>query len=156
MSDTTVRSIRKSLAAFLLLLPIAAFAQSHAANSTNRAVNLRAGPDRAFPVVTWLPARTPVRVAGCTSGWRWCDVSSGRNRGWVDARYLQNSVRRAPIVRFSVPSYWDRNYRGQPWYGNRNQWSNWGSPGFRPPAPTPIRPPGVPSQRPPSGVRPAG
>jgi uncharacterized protein YraI len=127
-----------ALTALLLLLPLAALAQS--ANTTRQAVNVRAGPDRAFPVVNWLPARTSVRVFGCTSGRRWCDISAGRTRGWVDARYLSNSVRHAPIVNFSVASYWDRHYRGRPWDSNRNQWSNWGSPSFRPPQPPPFRP----------------
>lgn len=138
----------------LLLLPLSALAQTA---STLQAVNMRAGPDRAFPIVTWLPARTPVRVFGCTTRWRWCDVAAGRNRGWVDARYLSNAVRQAPIVNFSVPTYWDRHYRGRPWDVNRNQWSNWSSPGFRPPPPPPMRPPGPPPFGPPPGQRgPAG
>ena len=137
----------RALAIVALLAPLAALAQTAA---TRQAVNMRAGPDRAFPVVTWLPAHTPVRVFGCTSRWRWCDVSAGRSRGWVDARYLSDGVRRAPIVRFSVPSYWERHYRGRPWDANRNQWSNWGSPSFRPPPPPPVRPPGS-QPRPPAG-----
>ncbi|MDN8614846.1 SH3 domain-containing protein [Variovorax ginsengisoli] len=131
-------STRWLAALALLLLPLAALAQTA---STLQAVNMRAGPDRVFPVVSWLPARTPVRVFGCTTRWRWCDVAAGRNRGWVDSRYLSNAVRRAPIVNFSVPTYWDRHYRGRPWDVDRNQWSNWRSPGFRPPPPPPMRPP---------------
>ena len=136
-----------SLLLLLLLLALPALAQQSA--STLQAVNMRAGPDRAFPLVTWLPARTPVRVFGCTSRWRWRDVAAGRSRGRVDASYLSNAARRAPIVNFSVPGYWDRQYRGRPWDVNRNQWSNWGSPSFRPPPPPPMRPPG--QQRGPAG-----
>jgi len=126
----------------MLAAPLAGWAQQ--SNFTRDAVNVRAGPDRAFPVVSWLPARSSVRVFGCTSGRRWCDIAAGRGtRGWVDARYLSNSVRNVPIVRFSLPSYWDRNYRSRPWYSDRNQWANWGSPGFRPPSTPPMRPPGT-------------
>ena len=34
---------------------------------TTAAVNVRAGPDRHFPAVTWLLGGTAVNVAGCTS-----------------------------------------------------------------------------------------
>jgi uncharacterized protein YraI len=123
---------------------------------TTQSVNVRAGPDRSFPLVTWLPPRTQVRLWGCTSGWRWCDVSARGRRGWVHSRYLSNISRRTPIIAFSVGSYWDLHYRGRPWYAGRPGWDAWGSPGFRPP-PTPM--PGPPSSRPPrpgSGPPPFG
>jgi uncharacterized protein YraI len=126
--------------AMLLATAAPAFGQSAV---TTQAVNLRSGPDRAFPLVTWLPPNTRVRVWGCTSGWRWCDVSAGRNRGWVSARYLTGPMRgRAPVITFSVGSYWDAHYRSQPWFDNRGVWVNWGTPGFRPP------PPRAPGSRP--------
>jgi uncharacterized protein YraI len=106
----------------LLLLPMRALAQSAV---TSQAVNVRAGPDRVFPLVTWLPRGTPVQVIGCTSGWRWCDIVTGRTRGWVYSRYLMNWFRnRSPIITFSVGSYWDLHYRGRPWYSNRSGWSS--------------------------------
>lgn len=145
---TPARPNRLLPAASLLLVALCAPAWAQTSNVTRQPANVRSGPDMRFPVVNRLPARTSVRVFGCTSGWRWCDISSGRTRGWVDSRDLSHSVRRAPIVNFSVPSYWDRHYRGQPWYPNRNQWSNWGSPGWQPPPPQPIRPPGPVSIRP--------
>ena len=55
---------------------------------TTSAVNVRAGPDRSFPAVTWLHGNTAVTVMGCIEGWRWCDVIAGPNRGWVYSRYL--------------------------------------------------------------------
>lgn len=116
---------------------------------TTQAVNLRSGPDRAFPLVTWLPPNTRVRVMGCTSGWRWCDVSAGRHRGWVNARYLSGTLRgRTPIVTFSVSSYWGAHYRNQPWFGSQPAWVGWGSPGFRPPPPPPPRRGPPPAGRP--------
>lgn len=114
-----------------LLLPAPILAQTA---MTVRAVNVRAGPDPIFPLVTWIPSGTPVSVAGCTEGWRWCDIVSGRTRGWVHAQYLTNVFRnRTPIVTFSVESYWDTHYRGRPWYADRSTWMGWGTPGFTPP-----------------------
>jgi len=132
----------------LCMLPIPALAQSA---FTVQAVNVRAGPDRAFPLVSWLPGGTPVNVIGCTNGWRWCDVIARGTRGWVYSRYLSSFVRgRAPIITFSVGPYWSAHYRGRPWYSNQSAWNNWGSPSWRPPPPPPRRPPPRPS-RPPSG-----
>ena len=83
--------------AVLLALPLSAFALN---TSTTRALNMRTGPDRFFEVMTVLPARTSVRVTGCISNWRWCEVVTRRHRGWVDSHYLQHSVRgRVPIIR---------------------------------------------------------
>jgi len=147
--------------ALSLLASIPALAQTA---FTTQAVNVRAGPDRAFPLVTWLRPGTPVNVIGCTSGWRWCDVVAGGWRGWVYSRYLSGPIRsRAPVITFSVGSYWGAHYRGRPWYSSQPGWNNWGSPGFRPPPPPPrprppaARPPALqpPVARPPM-VRPPG
>jgi uncharacterized protein YraI len=160
-------NLNRYVVALFLLLPIPALAQTA---FTLQAVNLRAGPDRVFPLVTWLQPGTPVNVIGCTSGWRWCDIIAGPNRGWVYSRYLSSFVRGgAPIVTFSVGSYWGAHYRGRPWYSSRSAWNNWGSPSFRPPPPPPRRPPPRPPQarppnfgpppggnRPPSGRPPSG
>lgn len=131
----------KCAAALVLGSALCAAAPDASAQAfTNRNVNMRAGPDRVFPVVTWLPANTRVRVFGCTSGWRWCDVAAGRNRGWVHASYLSNMPRgRTPIVTFSVGPYWDLHYRGRPWYPGAPGWAGWGQPSWRPPPPPPPR-----------------
>ena len=120
-------NLSRYFVALILLLPIPVLAQTA---FTVQAVNVRAGPDRVFPLVTWLQAGTPVNVIGCTSGWRWCDVITGRTRGWVYSRYLNFVRSRAPIITFSVGSYWGAHYRGRPWYSNRSAWNNWGSPSF--------------------------
>ena len=124
--------LRMCLLIVLLVAPVAAFAQRAL---TLRAVNVRAGPDRIFPLVTWLPARTDVHVVGCTEGWRWCDIAAGRTRGWVDANYLSGTFRnpRVPIVTFSVGPYWEAHYRGRPWFSSQADWADWGTPSFRPP-----------------------
>ena len=71
-----------------------------------------------------------MRVFGCLSDYRWCDVSYGPNRGWVYAGFLsytyQNrpvviyqsgSVIGFPIITFSIGTYWDTYYRGRPGTG---------------------------------------
>ena len=122
----------------LLLLPLPALAQWATITSP---VNVRAGPSHQFPVVTWLSTGTRVTVVGCTSGWRWCDISWGRRRGWVNSRYLGGfrPGGRTPIVRFSVDDYWNAHYRSSAWYSSRSQWNGWGQPSFRPPPPPPGR-----------------
>ncbi len=162
------------LAAALLFLPARSRAQvvvatpvatSQAFTTSN--VNLRAGPDRGFPLVSWLPAGTPVTVFGCLNGWHWCDVAWGFNRGWVYGRFLaipfggqqvliMNSGPRigVPIVTFSVGPYWSTHYRGRPWY-HQPPPPGWGPPPPRPPSrppPPPPRPP--PTARPPAAAPP--
>jgi uncharacterized protein YraI len=157
-----------------LLLPLSAWAQFAV---TTQAVNVRAGPDRGFPLVTWLPAGTAVNVWGCIQGWRWCDVGTGFNRGWVYARFLSMTHRNqptviinggpwlgVPIVSFSVGSYWGLHYQNRPWWDQRNDWARqphppmWGPPpmgppGMRPPSRPPVwqpPPPPRPSPLPPT------
>jgi uncharacterized protein YraI len=125
--------VLQCLAALFLLLPIPALAQFAL---TTQPVNMRAGPDPAFPLVTWLPARATVTVVGCTVDERWCDVVQGRSRGWVHSRYLSfRSRNRMPTVTFSVESYWDEHYRSRPWFSDKPLWISWGTPSFQPPRP---------------------
>jgi len=122
--------LHRFVVAMFLLLPTQALAQG---TLTLRAVNVRAGPDSAFPLVTTLRASTPLHVFGCVSGWHWCDVSYGRSRGWVHSSYIGNLFRdRTPIIEFSVETYWDAHYRRRSWYADRSRWLNWGTPAFRP------------------------
>jgi uncharacterized protein YraI len=121
------------VALWLLLLPVAAFAQPA---FTTQSVNVRAGPDAVFPLVTWLPGQTPVSVAGCLEDRKWCDITSGRTRGWVSARYLTNlHGPQTQVVEFSVETYWDQHYRTRPWYDSRASWVDWKNPNFKPPPP---------------------
>jgi len=114
----------------MLLLPIHASAQDVL---TVRPVNVWAGPDREFPLVISFPPRTKVHIFGCLEGWQWCDVASGRSRGWAHVSDLGNFFRdRTPIVEFSVDTYWDAHYRGRPWYADRSRWLKW-EPSMSPP-----------------------
>ena len=128
---------------------------------TVKDVNVRAGPDRAYPLVVWVPGGSTVYVNGCQSDYRWCDVTAGANRGWVYAKNLQyiyqgqpmtiygnGPTLALPIISFILGSYWNDNYQNRPWYRNQNQWNNF-RPGYRPPV---FRPPTQPPR--PQIVRP--
>ena len=142
-----------------LVLSVAASAQTA---YTIRQANVRAGPGRDYPLVTWLPENTPVTIAGCYEGGHWCDVIAPPNRGWVYAGFLSYPYQGRTVtildagptlglslVPFSLGLYWDNYYRGRPWYGRRSYWEHRRPPHYRPPH---YRPPSGPS-RPPS-VRP--
>lgn len=42
---------------------------------TSRPMNVRAGPNRDYPLVAQLDAGAPLDVHGCLDDWSWCDVS---------------------------------------------------------------------------------
>jgi uncharacterized protein YraI len=124
-------------AGFLLALAVAAVVQTAAAQTatTTNSVNVRAGPDNKLPTVTWLLSGTAVTVVGCTANWRWCDVTAGRDRGWVYTRFLSvpfdgtavTIVRGGPKlglpqVEFALGPYWDEHYRSKLWYGQKADW----------------------------------
>lgn len=162
------KPILQWLLALACVLPLPAWAQPAV---TTQAVNVRSGPDRGFPLVTWWRAGTHVTVFGCTHGWRWCDVAAGRDRGWVYARYLsmRQGNRSIPVfgngarlgialIPFVLGSYWDSHYRNRPWWNERDHWASrpptW-QPQPRPPIVQPPRPPQR-TQPPPFGPPPAG
>lgn len=160
------------LTALLAGAPAVAYAQMVL---TAKNVHLRAGPARDYPVVAILPAGVEIVVEGCLSGYSWCDVVAGPNRGWVyaanivypyqggDVPVLTNGAMIGfGIVAFSVGDYWDHYYRGRPWYSQRQEWINrpragFGADGRLPPQQAPRVKPG--GRRPPQQapvVRPRG
>ena len=120
----------------------AAAASAQDARTTAK-VSLRAGPDVTYPAVAVLGARKIVDVVGCIRDYSWCDVTNGRQRGWVPGRTLQYLYQRKqvpvysygariglPIVTFSLLDYWDDNYRTRSWYQERPRYyaaphANW-------------------------------
>jgi uncharacterized protein YraI len=143
--------------ALLLAAPAVTLAQGVA--YTTKTVNLRAGPDRSYPLVLRVVPGTQLQVFGCLDDYSWCDVGLGLNRGWIWAGnltypyenhrvaiYQYGPTLGIPIIVFSVGSYWDNYYRGQPWYSNRAYWYS------RPPSYRPPRPPSW--NRPPPQIQP--
>jgi len=121
-------SLLGGLAVSLFALP--AMAQETAYTTTE--VTIEAGPAPDYPSLGSFGAGTPVTLYGCLDGWTWCDVSYGEVRGWVDGEaltypYEDQRVPIAvygpelslPIVSFTFGDYWDRHYRGRPFYAER-------------------------------------
>ncbi len=139
----------------ICLLGIVFAAASTAAGAQNaftaHRLNLRTGPDRSYPPVTQLAAGAPVQIMGCLSDWSWCDVVFDDDRGWAYAPGLTYAYQGTnvpfysyapsfgiPIVTFSLGAYWDRYYRGKPWFSQRSMWLNRRLPPHRrPPGPAP-------------------
>lgn len=117
-----------SIAALAVATVAAPAAASAAPAQVTANVNLRAGPGTNYYPILVLPAGAPVELYGCLQGYTWCDVSYGRERGWVSSRYLSTfysgqAYRPRPYV--SVPfltfnfGYWDNHYSKRPWYQDR-------------------------------------
>ena len=128
--------MKTTLAAAITLLGLAALPAVASAETAHVAssVNLRTGPDADYPRITTLRAGQRVEVYGCINDWSWCDVASGRDRGWVSATYLQYdhggrrvAINRSgaslglPVLSFVLATYWDEHYRNKSWYSQRNQ-----------------------------------
>lgn len=126
----------KTLLAAAALAGVVA-APAGTANASERAVattnvNLRAGPSTDYPVVDVLVAGERLRVFGCLQTRSWCDVRFRGQRGWISANYISltggnYSGRRdfdaysAPVITFSVDSYWGDHYRSRNFYGDRDR-----------------------------------
>ena len=127
---TTTLAAAVALLGLAALPAIASAETAHVASS----VNLRTGPDADYPRITTLRAGQRVEVYGCINDWSWCDVASGRDRGWVSATYLQYdhggrrvAINRSgaslglPVLSFVLGTYWDEHYRNKSWYAQRGQ-----------------------------------
>ena len=147
----------RAVAFLLLAIPVSVLAQQA---YTTRGVSMRAGPSTQYPQVGRLGGGAPVTLIGCLGDWSWCDVIYANLRGWVYAPYLSYLYRGGPvplytyapslgipIIGFSIGPYWDRYYRGRPWYGRRDYWISRPPPHVRPPGPPP-RPAPPPPARP--------
>lgn len=153
----------RGVAFLLLAIPVTVLAQQA---YTTRSVSMRAGPSTQYPQVGRLGGGAPVTLIGCLGDWSWCDVIYANLRGWVYAPYLSYLYRGGPvplytyapslgipIIGFSIGPYWDRYYRGRPWYGRRDYWIARPPPHVRPPGPPP-RPAPPPPARPQPQPRP--
>jgi uncharacterized protein YraI len=160
---------RRLLVHALGALLLASFGLASAQNAyTSRPMNVRAGPNRDYPLVAQLDEGAALDVHGCLSDWSWCDVSFDDTRGWIyaggvsfvyqDQRvplYSYGPSLGLPIITFSLLGYWDHYYRGRPWYGQRDDWSHRRlPPHLRPPGRSHAGLPPMPPGRPAPGHRP--
>lgn len=130
--------LRRTLVCLFGVLAFAAFGMAGAQNAfTSRSMNVRAGPNRGYPLVAQLGAGTPLDVHGCLSDWSWCDLSFDDSRGWIYAGgvsfvyrgervplYTYAPSLGLPIITFSLLTYWNDYYRARPWYPQRNTWAH--------------------------------
>lgn len=159
------RTLWSLVTALLVLFPAMAFAADGYVTGN---VNLRAGPDSQYPVIQVIPVGAPISIQGCTTGWQWCDVIVGPNRGWVAGTYIQYMYNSQPvyvadygaqigipIVSFVIGTYWGNYYANRPFYRDRQRWYSRPIPIRPPPRPPrpPVRPPGG-RPPPPGGNRP--
>lgn len=129
--------MRRILISTTMLLVMGASSAALAARGGSVTVdlNMRAGPSTRFPVVATIPDNSRVTIYGCARARNWCDVSWGRERGWVYASYLRTRYRERnvpiarhwddfdlPYITFSFNSYWDNHYRRRPWFSRRDRW----------------------------------
>ena len=130
-----MKRITLSVAATVAGLMIGPNLASALTAMTTEPTNLRAGPAFDFPVVDSIPDDARVTVHGCVRAYRWCDISWRDARGWVAGDELAYFYQQRyvpvveygpriglPIVVFSFDTYWDRYYRGRPFYGERTRW----------------------------------
>lgn len=131
--------------AFILAAAIAgaAFLGKNTAQAGSYAaaeINMRAGPSTHYPSIDILPEGIPLNVAGCTNGYRWCDVEAAGRRGWVSGAYIDidyesqrlrvpayaHVVREpvVPTVSFSVGTYWRDHYSDQDFYDDIDTWDD--------------------------------
>lgn len=157
---------RRPLAYTLGALLLSAIGLASAQDAyTSRPMNLRAGPNRDYPLVAQLDEGAPLEVHGCLSDWSWCDVSFEDTRGWIYAGgvsfvyqgervplYSYGPSLGLPIITFSLMPYWQQYYRGRPWYAQRDDWSHRQMPPHMRPRGRPhAGPPPMPHGRPPAG-----
>ncbi|MDO5055774.1 MAG: hypothetical protein Q4E06_00405 [Lautropia sp.] len=116
------------LAATLLLLLVSGPALAGPVAKSLGSIHIHAGPAVEYPQVTHLPANTRFQVQGCLPDFGWCDVSTGRYRGWVQGSTLSIDLDGTyrpvevigpaigvPVVHFSIGPYWSTHYANQPW-----------------------------------------
>jgi len=139
----------------LLALALASCMQMAAAETAatvTRSANVRSAPHASFPTVTWLLTGTRVTVLGCTPNWGWCDIVSGRTRGWMYSRYLSVAFEGSavtirnggpnlglPVTEFALGPYWDEHFQRQHWFSQKASWqARWDGtrapPDWRPPS----------------------
>ncbi|MBO0903413.1 SH3 domain-containing protein [Jiella sonneratiae] len=115
-----------------LTLPAGAALASEIAVATTD-VNLRAGPSTDYPVVDTLIAGERLRVFGCLQTRSWCDVRFQGQRGWISANYIalrgdgyagyhDFNPYSAPVITFSVDSYWRDHYASRNFYRDRDRY----------------------------------
>lgn len=78
-------SVKSSIVTLALLVSTNAYASSAIVTST---INLRVGPGTQYGTIGAIPNGVGITVAGCTSGYGWCQVTYGGMTGWAASSYI--------------------------------------------------------------------
>jgi uncharacterized membrane protein len=113
------------LAAFLILLPLCAAAQSLPALhdvmgvAADDVLNIRAGPSASEPVVgTLAPDAEGVEVVALDAGGAWGRVNTGERSGWASMAYLERQPEQedgalpVPMGCFGTEPFWSLRVAG--------------------------------------------
>lgn len=122
--------------ALLLLAPV----QARAAEVfTMHPMDLRAGPKHDYPLLMIVPAKAKLRLFGCLKKYDWCDVASGKLRGWIRGNHIAvtqhgRNIRiqpnaealGVPVLAFNQNTYWGRYYPDRNFHvSKRVQQTDW-------------------------------
>lgn len=137
-----MRSILTMAALVAATLPLATAAAQTLPAYTARAAPLYSGPQPDYPGVRTIPRGVGVSMHGCLRDRSWCDVTYRASRGWIagDVLRIRHDGRRRRlsgdigigVLSFSFGSYWDSNYRGRRFYGERERWQTHYQQAYRP------------------------
>ncbi len=130
--------IKSTLATAAILVGASLFASAPASampGYTSARVQVKAGPDLAYPTVGAIKRGAPLRINGCLRDWSWCEVTARKDRGWVRGDLIAADYRgrrvnvvqvaprmSLPVISFSFRSYWDNHYRDRTFYRDRGRW----------------------------------
>ncbi|MBB4094034.1 SH3 domain-containing protein [Ochrobactrum pecoris] len=78
-------SVRSSIVTLALLISTNAYASSAIVTTS---LNLRVGPGTQYGTIGTIPNGVGIVVAGCTSGYGWCQVTYGGMTGWAASSYI--------------------------------------------------------------------
>ncbi len=95
----------------------ASVAQAASGYTINR-FYLYSGPGHSFDRLESVPDNARIHIFGCTPTYRWCDVSWGNARGWMDAHGIETYDRgrrvivaeAGPYIRMPVITYTSAPY----------------------------------------------
>lgn len=120
-------------AGYLAVISFASPAQA-ASGFVSTGVNLRSGPSVEYPVVATISSQEFLEINGCITERNWCEVSWRGFSGWVSGQYLRNQsygpiveagpIINIPIIVFNQDDYWNKHYRGRPFYNEHSARQN--------------------------------
>jgi uncharacterized protein YraI len=123
-------------------VPLAPAAAQTMRGYTTGSTRLYSGPLRDYPSVRYIRGGAMVSVHGCLRDWTWCDVTYRADRGWIAGNALrmrQNGRRRGVgdgmgigVTSFLFGTYWENNYQGRRFYGERQRWQSQYDSAYRP------------------------